>query len=93
MTPLIILNVIAWGALLIYMIPGAWSAARGMAARRGDPMRLGVAIVALLMSSFFLRRLLAPGSDVAFNILSVLSIVTACYIAFLAHAYGRGPRL
>ncbi len=92
MTPLIILNVAAWAALLAYMLMrGAVSALRGKAPRHGDPMRVGVAAVAFVMLGFFLRRLVAPDSDVAFMSLCVLSLLVAGIVAWLARSYGRGP--
>lgn len=92
MTALIVLNIAAWGALLLYMLMrGAWAAVRHDSPRHGDPMRVGVAAVAFVMLGYFLRRLIAPDSDVAFMTLSVLSIVVAAFVAWLARSYGRGP--
>ncbi len=94
MTPLIILNIAAWGLLLAYMLRfGAWAAVRGKSPRHGDPMRLGVAAVALVMLGFFLRRLIAPDSEIAFMSLAALSVLVAGYVARLARVYGRGPIL
>ncbi len=94
MTALIIANICAWGSLLVYMLlRGAWAALRGKAPRHGDPMRVGVAAVAVVMLGFFVRRLVAPNSDLAFNSLAVLSILVAAYVASLARTYGRGPKL
>ena len=42
------------------MIPGAWSTAIGRATRRGDPMRLGIMMVAFVLVPFNLRFLLVP---------------------------------
>jgi hypothetical protein len=92
MTALRILNVLAWGALALYMLPGAWSAAKGTMTRHGDPMRLSVLATALIMVGFTLRWLLAPGSDALWRMLYLLSIADAAYIAYLARAYGRGER-
>ena len=93
MTLLRIANVIAWGLLFAYMIPGAWEAAKGHATRLGDPLRLGVATVALLMVGLHGRWLLIPDNDAVWMSLYVMSILTAGYVAYLAHAYGRGPRI
>lgn len=93
MTLLRILNVIVWGALALYMIPGAWAAAKGTATRYGDPMRLSVLATALVMIGFFLRWLLAPDSVLLWQFLHVLSIADAIYIAMLARAYGRGKHV
>ncbi len=93
MTTLRILTIIAWGLLLLYMAPGAWSAARGKATRHGDPMRLGVALVCLLMIGFVGRWLIAPNVQSIHLTLYGLAILTAGYIAWLARGYGRGPKL
>ena len=93
MTALRILNIVVWGALFAYMLPGAWSAAYGGNVRRGDPMRLAVAATCLVMIGFSLRWLLAPESLLIWRTLYVLSAAVAAYIAVLARAYGRGPRV
>jgi hypothetical protein len=93
MTALRILNVAVWLSLALYMVPGAWTAARGLSTRHGDPMRLSVLVTALLMVGFYLRWLLAPESETLWQLLHVLSIFNAGYIAILARAYGRGARV
>lgn len=93
MTALRILNLVVWGALALYMLPGAWTAARGSLTRHGDPMRLAVFATSLVMMGFTLRWLLAPDSEALWRLLYVLAIADAGYIGFLARAYGRGPRV
>ncbi len=92
MTAIIIANICAWSALLAYMLAfGAIAALRGKAPRHGDPMRVGVAAVSLVMVGFFLRRLVAPDSEVVFISLAALSLMVAAVVAWLARSYGRGP--
>lgn len=93
MTELRILATVAWGLLALYMLPGAWSAARGRDTRRGDPMRLGVFATALVMIGFNLRWLFAPDSMLIWQMLYLLSAGDAVFIALLARAYGRGGRV
>ena len=93
MTILRILCVLAWGFLLIYMVPGAWSAVRCSDPRRGDPMRLGILLVCCVMVAGNLRFLFVPDNDQLWMAIYGLSFVTACYIIHLARAYGRGPRI
>ena len=88
-----IVTIIAWGIVFFFMIPGAWSAFRGRAVRRGDPMRLGVLAVAFLFVSYGIRSLVAPDFEAGRVILNALSLATAVYVWRSAHAYGRGPRL
>ena len=93
MTALRILNVIAWGIVLLYMIPGAWSAGFGKDRRRGDPMRLAGAINAFLMAGFSLRWLFAPTDEMIWMALYFLCFINAIYIIVLARVYGRGSRI
>jgi hypothetical protein len=93
MTALRILNIVIWGALFVYMQPAAWSAVRARDIRRGDPMRLGVASVCMVMILGNLRWLFAPDNDALFASIYVLSSVVGLYLIRLAYAYGRGPRL
>lgn len=93
MTLLRILNVVVWAAMLIYMLPGAWAAVRGVGVRRGDPMRLACALTAVVMLGHIVRWLVAPGDELTFKALYVLGAALAVYILALAHAYGRGPRV
>lgn len=93
LTALRILNILVWGGLLIYMLPGARSAWHGRDIRRADPWRLSVAAVCFLIILGNLRWLFAPDSDALLTAVSLLSILVGIYKIKLAHAYGRGPRL
>ena len=93
---LFVLRLIAlavWAALFVYMVPGARAAIKGKDLRRGDPMRLGVAIICLVMILGNLRWLLAPESDELFAAVYVLSIIAGAHTFKLAMVYGRGPLL
>lgn len=93
LTALRVLNLFIWSGLLIYMAPGALHAITGRDVRRGDPMRLGVGAVCIVMILGNLRWLVAPDSEAMFAAMYVLSAVVGLYIARLAGAYGRGPKL
>jgi hypothetical protein len=93
MTVLWIINAVVWSALFLFVLPGAWSAAKGTAPRYGDPIRLAVLATALMMDGFALRWLFAPQSQFLWQILYLLSAIDAIYIAILCHAYGRGPQV
>lgn len=93
MTELRILNLIVWGALLIFMAHGSWSALFGKNQRRGDAMRLACFAMAAVQIGFNLRWLFWPEDVVLWQALYVLSAGAAVYIAWLAHTYGRGPRV
>lgn len=93
MTLLRILNVVVWGVMAAYMLPGAWSTVAGYAVRRGDPMRLACFATAIVMVGFSLRWLLAPDNILVWQALYGLSAAVGVYIMFLARAYGRGPRV
>lgn len=93
MTELRVLNVIVWAGVLIYMIPSAWPAVRGVDMRRGDPMRLACAATAFVMLGFVVRWLIAPQDMLSWAALYVLSAALGVYIVLLARAYGRGPRV
>lgn len=86
-----VVNVLIWTLLLLYMIPGAKNAIWGTDTRRGDPMRLGVAFVCLVMIGGNLRWLFAPDDRSMWVALYVMSAAVGLYIAKLAKAYGRGP--
>jgi hypothetical protein len=92
-TALRILNVIVWGGLIAFMLPGAWSAAFGKAVRRGDPMRLACLATGAVMVGFNLRWLLAPDSIILWQALYGLAAAVGVYIIMLARAYGRGPHV
>lgn len=93
MTPFWIANAVLWSFLFCYMAPGAWAAASGRNTRHGDPMRLAVAATAILQAGFSFRWLIGPSNEASWKALYVLSAALAIYIAYLARAYGRGPRL
>lgn len=86
-------NVLIWTGLLIYMMPGAKTAIVGKDTRRGDPMRLGVSFVCLLMIGGNLRWIFAPESQTLLGVLHLIAAAVGLYIARLAKAYGRGPRI
>jgi hypothetical protein len=87
-----IINLIAWGLMLAYMLPGAWSATSGKA-RYGDPMRLACALTGIVMIGFNLRALLAPDDELTWKALLVLSAALAFFILQLGRTYGRGVLL
>ena len=93
LTALRIANVVIWAGLLAYVFKGAKAAVTGKETRRGDPMRLSVASVCILIILGNLRWLLAPNNDVLLSGVSVLGILVAAYKWRLASAYGRGSRL
>lgn len=90
MTVLRLINLAVWLAVLAYMLPGAWAAARIKLVRAGDPMRLAVAVLAVLICGFTLRPMIAPNSDALWAGLYVLSIAGGAYVAWVARGYGRG---
>lgn len=89
MIALRLLNLLAWGGLLIYMLPGALGAL-GSQPRRGDAMRLGTGLVALIVCGFTARWFVAPDNMLLHQALYVLSIGVALFVAWLGRAYGRG---
>jgi hypothetical protein len=89
-TALRIVNVVVWCLVAIYMAPGAWSAIRGQAVRRGDPMRLASFVTAVLFAGFAARWLFIPGNVMFWQALYVLSVVDAIFVWRLARACGRG---
>jgi drug/metabolite transporter (DMT)-like permease len=93
LTVLRIANVGIWAALLACMFTGARSAVTGKEVRRGDPMRLGLSAVCLVMILSNVRWLLMPESDALFAAIYVLSALVGLYVIMLGRAYGRGPRL
>lgn len=91
MTELRILTIVAWLAIFVIMLSGAWSAAFGRQVRRGDPLRFAIATTALIMAGFSARWLFWPDNEQVWQALYVLSIVNAIHYAILARVYGRGP--
>jgi hypothetical protein len=92
MTVLRIINLVCWGAMLAYMLPGAW-ASLGRRARYGDPMRLACALTGFVVIGFNLRWLIAPNDVVLWKGLLVLSSALAIFILHLGLTYGRGSLL
>lgn len=93
MTALRLLNLAVWGLLLLYMIPGAHHAITGKDVRRGDPMRLGVGVVSIVMVLGNIRWLAAPDNMNLLAAVHILALLAGLYIALLAKTYGRGPKL
>ena len=91
-TELRILNLIVWGGMLAYMLPGAVAAIRGTA-RYGDPMRLACALTAIVFIGFQVHWLFVPGREATLNGLLILSAALAVYILTLGRTYGRGQLL
>ncbi len=99
MTELRILNLIVWGAMFLYMAPGAVSAVTRHA-RYGDPMRLACALTAIVFTGFNAFWLWGAGhhcppveEDRILNGLLVLSSALGIYIWKLGATYGRGVHL
>jgi hypothetical protein len=93
LTALRILNLVIWGALLLCMIPGAQATVRGKEVRRGDPWRLGVAAVSIVIILGNIRWLVAPDNAALFIAIYVLTAIVGGYKIVLAKTYGRGPKL
>lgn len=92
MTELRILNIIIWGAMMIYMALGAWAVVSG-GARRGDPMRLACFLTGAVFVGYHLRALFWPGNETAANGLHVAAALIPVYIICLGRAYGRGEHV
>lgn len=96
MTALRILNIIVWGAMLLYMLTGAVAAVTSRA-RYGDPMRLACGLTAVVFIAFNLYWLFSPArpdqGDLTLNALLLLSASVGGYILKLGTTYGRGPVL
>jgi hypothetical protein len=95
MTALRVINIIVWGVMLAYMLPGAW-AATGRGARYGDPMRLACALTAILFIAFngyWLVNAANAPTDPFMTALLVLSAALAVFILKLGRTYGRGGLL
>lgn len=91
MTALRVINLLIWSGLFFYMLPGAWAALRGREVHRGDPMRLSVAMVSLVIIFGNLRFLFAADNEDLFAAIYVLCAAIGLYKFRLAHLYGRGP--
>jgi hypothetical protein len=85
-----IINLITWGAVIVYMFPAAWSAVTGKGLRAFDHIRLAYLATAVMMSSFSVRWLFFPDNIALWTICYILSAGVAVYIIALSHAYGRG---
>ena len=92
MIALRIINVLIWGSMIFYMLPGALAAFSNRS-RRGDAMRLACLLTALIMVGFNVRWLWFRDNMTLWQMLLVLSAGLGFYILWLAHAYGRGPRV
>ncbi len=94
------LNLIVWGAMLLYMSRGAVAAVTRRA-RYGDPMRLACALTAIVFIGFNAFWLWGADdhasesleSDTTLNALLVLSAAVGAFIFKLGTTYGRGPLL
>jgi hypothetical protein len=93
MTALRILNLIIWGALLVYTLPAAFGVIAGKDVRRADPWRLSVASVCIVIILGNLRWLIAPTNETLFALIYVLTAIVGVYKFILVRTYGRGPRL
>jgi uncharacterized membrane protein YeiH len=91
MKPFWISTLVVWIVVGIYAFRGAFSAAVFASHRRGDPMRLAVFLVAVIMAGGTLRWILAPDNETLWKAVYVVAVLTAIYIVRLMHAYGRGP--
>ena len=93
LTALVVLNLIGWGGLLLWMLPASYNAAFGKVLRRGDPMRLSVLTVSVVMIGFCTRRLVIPDEELSLQALYLLNLAVIVHIGLLTRAYGRGPRV
>lgn len=87
------INLAVWLVLLAYMLPGAGTAVGGKNLRRGDPMRLGIACICLVMIGGNLRWLFAADSLTLLATIHALAAAAGLYLIRLGLAYGRGPRI
>jgi hypothetical protein len=92
MTPYWLANIAVWTVALVIALRGAVAAAwrKKGAVRRGDPMRLAVFLVSSLFIAYPMRWLFAPGSLELRQAISVVGVVTGCYVIRLMYSYGRG---
>jgi hypothetical protein len=93
LTVLRVVNLLIWSALFFYVLRGAISTVTGKDTRRGDPMRLGVAAVCIVIVLGNLRWLVAPDDQTLFIAVYVLTAIVGIYKIILARTYGRGPKL
>lgn len=93
LTALRIANLLIWGFLFLYVLRGASHAVSGKETRRGDPMRLSIASVCIIMILGNIRWLMAPEDQGLFAVIYVLSAIVGIYKIVLARTYGRGPKL
>ena len=89
MTALFLVALLIWSAVLIYALPGAL-AAFGRSPRHGDPMRAGVAVVAIVFLCGSLLRLFAVTDETIIAGLFVAVIGTGLFVMWLMKTYGRG---
>jgi phage tail sheath gpL-like len=92
MTPYWIANLVMWSAVLAYAAPAAVAAILG-SQRRGDPMRLATALVALVMVAGNARWLFGPTEETLWKAVLTMSFLTGGYVVTLMRAYGRGEDL
>lgn len=93
LTALRILNLLIWVGLFVCVFSGARSAITGKDVHRGDPWRLSVAAVCVVIILGNLRWLLAPNNAALFASVYALTGIVGIYKIILARVYGRGPRL
>lgn len=83
-----------WLVVLAYATPGAFTAAfRPSYVRFGDPMRLGVWLVAATLVLHPMRFLLAYDNANLFKALYVLGGISAINVLRLMRVYGRGAHV
>lgn len=92
MTVLFVLGLCVWAIVLTYSLPSAMSAF-GRTPRKGDPMRAGVAVVAVIFVAGSLRWLVAPDSEGILSAIFVLVIGAGFFVLWLMRSYGRGPNV
>lgn len=84
-------SAILWFVALLWATPGAFTAAfRRSHVRQGDPMRLGVWLIALAFVLHPLRFLFAFDNADLFKALYVLGGIAAVNTMRLMRVYGRG---
>ena len=94
MTPWWIGYALLWLVVLAYATPGAFTAAfRPAHVRFGDPMRLGVWLVAATLVLHPARFLIAHDNYDLFKAIYVLGGISAINVFRLMRVYGRGPHV